>query len=304
MRLPRNYFPAKTNPWPRWSSALTAGGKPTPASRTLDRKVGLRVQLERKVVQGRNVLAIVPGKGELARQAILVSAHHDHLGTNPQLLEAGKDGIYNGADDNASGCAALLLVAQALHADREHLPPSCRSVIFALFDAEEQGLTGSRFYVNQPLWPLVRTSANLNFDMVGRLNQGKLLALDSESNTFLVERLKVLAPMCGLRVETRLNGSRRSDNANFLDRQIPAIHFHSGIHSDYHHVTDEVAHIDGEGGARIAWVVYRLLWETLGTPERLAYRQPSSSFDVRRLLELVFKLGIVPEQNAQSGAIP
>src|SRR5712692_7646179 len=85
-------------------------------------------------VVGRNLLTVVPGKGELAKEAILVSAHHDHLGSDPERIKAGKDGIYNGADDNASGCAALLLLAEALHADRSSLPPSYRTVIFASFD--------------------------------------------------------------------------------------------------------------------------------------------------------------------------
>jgi hypothetical protein len=250
---------------------------------------------------GRNLLAVVPGKGELAKEAILVSAHHDHLGINPELIKAGKDGIYHGADDNASGCAALLLLAQALHVDRDALPASCRTVIFASFDAEEYGLVGSRYYVNHSLWPLERTAANLNFDMVGRLNRGKLIALDSESSAFLAERILALAPACGLTVETRLNGARRSDHANFLDRAIPAVHFNSGMHVDYHQVTDEVERIDSEGGARIAWLAYRLLRDTMETPGRLRYRRPSPTFDVQSILQFVSKLGIIPELNAQPG---
>src|SRR5262249_40923865 len=131
--------------------------------------------LKGKSITGRNVLGILPGRGPLAKEAIVVSSHHDHLGTDPALVKAGKDGIFNGADDNASGCAALLLVAEALYAERD-IPPSCRSVIFASFDAEERGLAGSRHYVSHPLWPLTSTSANINFDMVGRLNLGTLMA--------------------------------------------------------------------------------------------------------------------------------
>src|SRR5690348_1132122 len=88
---------------------------------------------EQKKVTARNVLAIFPGQGALAKEAIIVSAHHDHLGVDPTLVKAGKDGIFNGADDNASGCAALVLVAQALSAERPRLPASHRTVIFASF---------------------------------------------------------------------------------------------------------------------------------------------------------------------------
>jgi hypothetical protein len=282
-------------------SALTAGDKPKPQSRPLHRKVRLHVRLERTPMVGQNIMAIVPGKGELAKEAILVSAHHDHLGIDPERIKAGKDGIYNGADDNASGCAALLLLAQALHAERDRLPASYRTTLFASFDAEEQGLVGSRYYVNHPLWPLERTAANLNFDMVGRLNHGKLVAMDSESSAFLAERILALAPECGLTVETRLNGARRSDHANFLDHSIPAVHFNTGMHIDYHQVTDEVNRIDSEGGAHVAWLAYRLLRETMESPGRLRYRRPSPNFDVQAILQFVFKLGIIPEQNAQSG---
>jgi len=110
-----------------------------------------------------------------------------------------------------------------------------------------------------------------------------------------------LAPACGLTVETRLNGARRSDHANFLDHSIPAVHFNSGMHVDYHQVTDEVERIDSEGGARIAWIAYRLLRDTMETPGQLRYRRPSPTFDVQSILQFVLKLGIIPEQNAQSG---
>src|SRR5207237_5392079 len=120
-------------------SALTTGNKPKPQSRPLQRKIRLHVGLDRTPLMGRNLLAVVPGKGELAKEAILVSSHHDHLGTDLELIKAGKDGIYNGADDNASGCAALLLLAQALHADRERLPASRRTVLFSSFVAGERG---------------------------------------------------------------------------------------------------------------------------------------------------------------------
>ena len=177
-------------------------------------------------------------------------------------------------------------------------------MIFASFDAEEHGLVGSRYYVTHPLWPLSRTAADINFDMVGRLNRGKLLAMDSETSAFLAERLHVLAGPCGLRVETRLNGLRRSDNASFLDREIPALHFATGVHADYHQVTDEIGKIDSEGGARVAWLAYRLLRETMATPSRLRYQRPAAAFDLGAILGLLFRLGIYPEQNAQLGRYP
>jgi hypothetical protein len=255
-------------------------------------------------VTARNVLAIFPGQGALAGEAIIVSAHHDHLGIDPALVKAGKDGIFNGADDNASGCAALLLLAQALQAEKARLPSSHRTVIFASFDAEERGLVGSRYYVSHPLWPLNKTTANINLDAVGRLFRGKVLAADSASSEFFTERITALAAQCGLGVETRLHGSRRADNASFLDQAIPAVHFNTGLHSDYHQVTDEASKVDNEGGARISWLAYRLLREMMDNPQRLRFRRPSPEFDVQGIIRLVIRLGLVPEQNTQSGRYP
>ena len=257
-----------------------------------------------KKVTARNVLGLFPGKGALAGEAVVVSAHHDHLGIDPALVKRGKDGIFNGADDNASGCAALLLVVKALSAERERLPASCRSVIFASFDAEERGLAGSRYYVLHPLWPLNKTTGDINFDMVGRLRGDRVLAADSESSAFFTERITALAAQCGLRVETRFHGAGRADNASFLDQAIPAVHFNSGLHADYHQVTDEVSKIDSAGGARISWLAYRLLREMMDNPQRLRFRRPSPDFDIQGILRLVMRLGLVPEQNAQSGRYP
>jgi hypothetical protein len=285
-------------------ASVAADGRLKPSAQQSKAKVRLVVHQDRTPITGRNVLALVPGKGELGRQAILVSAHHDHMGTDPERVKAGQDGIFNGADDNASGCAALLLVAAALHADRDRLPASCRSVIFASFDAEERGLTGSRHYVSHPLWPLGQTTADINFDMVGRLGRHKVNAFDSESSAFLTRRILTLAPACGLRVETRLSGARRADNASFLDREIPAVHFNSGLHADYHQVSDEVGKIDAEGGARVAWLAYRLLRDTMEAPGPLPYQRPPPGTDLQSILQFLVRLGIYPEQNAQAGRYP
>lgn len=257
-----------------------------------------------KQITARNVLGVFRGKGPLADEAVIVSTHHDHLGVDPALVKAGKDGIFNGADDNASGCAALLLVLQALSAERDRLPASHRSVLFISFDAEERGLIGSRYYVSQPLWPLNKTTADINFDQVGRLFRQKVMAADSASSAFFTERITALAAQCGLGVETRVNGAARADNASFLAQAIPAVHFSSGLHADYHQVTDEVDKIDSAGGARISWLAFRLLREVMDNPQHLRFQRPPPEFDVQGIIRLAFRLGIIPEQNAQAGKYP
>ena len=255
-------------------------------------------------ITAHNVLAVFPGKGALANEAIIVSAHHDHLGIDPERVKAGRDGIFNGADDNASGFAAVLLAAQALHAARDRLPASYRTVIFAVFDGEEIGLFGSRYYLEHPLWPLDKTTADINFDMVGRLFRGRLLAGDSESSSYMAQRITV--PGGPVRNQRRDSPScaNRADSSSFLDRAIPAVHFNTGLHADYHQVTDEVDRLDCEGGARVSWLAYRLLREMMENPERLRFRQPPPNFDIQGVLRLIFRLGVVPEQNAQAGHNP
>jgi len=139
---------------------------------------------------------------------------------------------------------------------------------------------------------------------VGRLFRGKVMALDSESSAYFTERITALAAQCGLGVETRLGGSGRADSASFLDQAIPAVHFTSGLHADYHQVTDEVSKVDNDGGARISWLAYRLLREMMDNPQRLRFRRPSPEFNVQGIIRLALRLGLVPEQNAQAGRYP
>ena len=256
------------------------------------------------VVTARNVLGVVRGAGKLANQAIIVSAHHDHIGVRTDDADPKSDKIFNGADDNASGCAAVLLVAEALHNDRDKLEADRRSVVFASFDAEERGLVGSRQYTLQPWWPLEHTTANFNFDMVGRLKGDQVFAGDGNSSAFLGRRITEIGKELGLRVETRGGGIRRADHVNFLDRQIPAMHLLTGIHADYHQVSDETAKINHAGGARVARLAYRMLREAMTVPGALPFRRTDLDIDLGAGVRLVQALGIFPAMNAQEGKYP
>src|SRR6185369_15484232 len=135
------------------------------------------------VIKARNLFAVFPGRGTLAAEAVIVAAHYDHLGKKvSDKNEEPADVIFNGADDNASGVAAMLQVAAALSGQKTFLPSSHRTVIFAAFDAEERGLLGADHYVNHPLWPLKQTAAVINFDSVGRLRMGKVFASDADTS--------------------------------------------------------------------------------------------------------------------------
>jgi hypothetical protein len=243
---------------------------------------------------GRNLIAVMPGAGKLAHQAVIVSAHYDHVGVDPKRLAAGQDAIFNGADDNASGVAALLLIAEALRSKAGEFPTPRRSVVFIAFDGKERGSLGSRYYHQRPCWPLEKTAAIVNFDLIGRLRQGKVYGSDVQSSSVLEKRFERLAEKCGLRADTRLSGLRGTDHVPFLDSGIPSVTLTTGLHADYHQVSDELQKIDSAGAARVAWLAYRLVAETVADPRPIAFQQPRPAYDLQNLLRTLRRQGIVP----------
>jgi hypothetical protein len=255
------------------------------------------------VTTGKNILAVFPGGGNLKDQAVIVSAHLDHLGTKADGKE-GEDRIFNGADDNASGVAAILLMAQALNEQKDALPQAHRTVIFASFDAEERGLQGAHHYARNPVWPLEQTAAVINFDSMGRLRMGKVYASDAETNPVLAQTVLAAAKSRGLVAETRFGGHGRSDHAVFLERKIPGMHFFTGANADYHQVTDQWERLNLEGGATVAWIGWQALQTAIAHPERLEFEPPNPAFDMQLTLNFVRTMGIIPALNAQEGRYP
>jgi hypothetical protein len=196
-----------------------------------------------------NVVGVVPGAGtaadrELAREAIVFSAHYDHIGlaARPEADQA--DVIFNGADDDASGCAAVLELAEALAATEP-----ARTLVFFFATGEERGLLGTYHQIEHPAVPLERTVCNLNFEMIGRPDDlaggaGKLwLTGDERSNLGAAFRELGLAVVADPR--PRENFFLRSDNIAYARRGIVAQTLSSyNLHADYHRVDDEVERID------------------------------------------------------------
>jgi hypothetical protein len=132
----------------------------------------------------RNIVGVLPGRGDLAKEAVAVGAHYDHLGFGGTgSLEPDTEAIHNGADDNASGVAAMLCAVQGLRLRLTTNPGDRRTLVVLAFAAEEIGLGGSAHYVQDPVFPLEHTTAMVNLDMVGRLRKDGLSAIGSESAT-------------------------------------------------------------------------------------------------------------------------
>lgn len=193
--------------------------------------------------QGANVWAMIRGS-ERPDKAIVVGAHYDHVG-----VQRGR--IHNGADDNASGIAALLAIAEAL----QRAPPR-HSVILAAFDAEELGLFGSRVFVQAPPVPVENILLNINLDMVGRSDQGELWAAGPRIFPALQPAANAAAQAAPIAVRFGLDfrparrerggedWTMRSDQASFAAAGIPFIFFTTGGHPDYHKPSDDAERID------------------------------------------------------------
>jgi hypothetical protein len=195
-----------------------------------------------------NVVAILRGGDpELADQALVIGAHYDHLGWGGLgSLTPSEHAIHNGADDNASGVAGILELA---HHFRER--PTRRTLVFVAFGAEEVGALGSQHYVREPAWPLDRTVAMINLDMVGRLRE-RLTIQGTGSSPAWPALLDSLAARPDAPEIARVpDGIGPSDHASFYVARIPVLFFFTGAHDDYHRPSDDIESIDAAGEARV-----------------------------------------------------
>ncbi|MCA9125393.1 MAG: M20/M25/M40 family metallo-hydrolase, partial [Planctomycetales bacterium] len=179
----------------------------------------------------RNLLGLIPG-GDLQDEYVLIGAHYDHVGYGTPRNSNGPIGlIHNGADDNASGTAAVLEVIEAM-ANAQIQPR--RSIIVALWDGEEKGLLGSEHWAEQPTIPLDQLKCVINMDMIGRLHSQQLEVSGTRSMAGL-RRLVAEANYPGdLTLRFPWKVEENSDHHSFFRRSIPFLMFHTGLHDDYH----------------------------------------------------------------------
>ncbi len=199
---------------------------------------------------GKNVIGVLSGRNpELRNDIVIVGAHYDHLGPGGfGALDPDSTGkIHNGADDNASGVSALIHIATKLAA----MPPS-RTVVFIAFSGEEAGLLGSDYYVKNPVFPLARTYAMVNLDMVGRLRNDRLIVYGSATATEFVSLLDSLNLAPRFDLKTSGDGWGRSDQQSFYAVGKPVLHLFTDLHDDYHRTTDDWDKINADGLAKVA----------------------------------------------------
>ena len=173
--------------------------------------------------------------------------------------QADSDYIFNGADDNASGTSGVLAVAKAF-ATMVESPR--RSVMFIAFAGEERGLLGSATYVRKPLWPLEKTVAMLNLDMIGRNNPDSLYIIGARQNPGLLKVVRKQNKAIGFTLVESQNKQLEggSDHASFFYQGVPVLFFFTGFHPDYHKVTDQADRIDADKAARVARLAFLTAW--------------------------------------------
>ncbi|HET9598991.1 MAG TPA: M20/M25/M40 family metallo-hydrolase [Anaeromyxobacteraceae bacterium] len=254
------------------AAALAAPGQRDgkPHSRALGVEARLAASVEQERARTANVVGALPGS-DPAAGCVVVGAHLDHLGMGGEAsLAPGVHAVHPGADDNASGVAALLGVARAMAA--EGRPPR-RTVVFAAFAAEELGLLGSAHLVKNPPagCPPEATQLMVNLDMVGRAREGKVYvqgADTAQGGRARVEALAAAAPALPLRLAFGGDGYGPSDQTSFYARGVPVLFLFTGAHGDYHRPTDTADKVDPGSLAAVARLAYRAARAAADAPER------------------------------------
>lgn len=254
----------------------------------------LQVDVLKDTRQAANVVGLLRGNDPtLKEEIVVIGAHYDHLGLGgPGSLAPKQLGeVHNGADDNASGTAGLLELAQAFAAERSSLK---RSLLFLAFSGEEEGLLGSNYYVKHPIFPLERTVAMINLDMIGRLQNNKLIVQGVGTSPQWPSLIEEVNQTAKFDLKTTEGGAGPSDHASFYLKNIPVLFLFTGIHSDYHKPSDDYDKLNTEGQARVLRFAYDVIAKIQAHPARPQFARTSSNDQPDRRSFRV-SLGVMPD---------
>jgi len=236
---------------------------------------GIDVQQRSEPVSAPNTIGILEGTDPTLKQEYLVySAHMDHIGITPGEV----DSVNNGADDDGSGTVTVVELAEAF--SRPGARPK-RSIVFMTVSGEERGLWGSRYFSDHPTVPLDRVVADLNIDMIGRNWTDTVVAIGKEHSDLgaTLARVNARHPELNMTAIDDIwpeeNFYSRSDHFNFARKGVPILFFFTGVHPDYHQVSDEVEKIDSEKMARIGRLLFYLGQDIANAPERPVWNPES-----------------------------
>lgn len=228
-----------------------------------------------------NVWAFIEGS-EKPEEVLVISAHYDHVG-----MKNGE--VYNGADDNGSGTSSILEIAEAFALAKKNGAGPKRSILFLHVTGEEHGLHGSRFYTENPLFPLANTIADLNIDMVGRRDD---LHPDTNNYIYLIGSDRLSTDLHNISEEANKKYTQlaldykynaeddpnrfyyRSDHYNFAKNGIPSLFYFNGTHEDYHQPTDDVSKIEFDALQKRVQLIFATAWELANRENRPVVDKP------------------------------
>jgi len=221
-----------------------------------------------------NTVGILEGSDPILKdEYIVLSAHMDHVGVGTPV---DGDSIMNGADDNASGTAAIIEAAEAFAMMN---PRPKRSMIFLAVSGEEKGLWGSAYYADHPSVPISQIVADVNTDMIGRNWSDTIVAIGKEYSDLgeTLDRVNAEHPELNMAAIDDIWPDERfyyrSDHYNFAEKGVPVLFFFNGTHEDYHGVNDEIEKVDTEKATRIVKLMFYLSLEIANSPEKPKWKQ-------------------------------
>lgn len=267
-------------PMPELIKAANADPAKSSLRKIKECSLSFQVSMGNKTVSTENVLGFVPGDKK-QDEVLVITAHYDHIG---KRRSGEGDLINNGADDDGSGTVAVMEMARVFAKAKAEGHGPARSILFMAVTAEEQGLLGSLYYTRNPIFPLSKTIANLNIDMIGRRDEKHKA---SPPYLYVIGSDKISTALHQLSERTNNTYSKlvfdyvyndeahpdrlyyRSDHWNFAQKNIPIIFYFDGIHEDYHRVTDQVDKIDFELLHKRTQCIFYTAWEIANRSEWL-----------------------------------
>lgn len=279
----------------------------------------LQTDVTRAQIMVKNIIGVLDGAGPLAKETVVVGAHYDHVGYGARgpgsfggasgrggpggvgaTPPASTNAIHRGADDNASGTTALMEVARRFGKDTNR---AGRRLVFIAFTAEESGLLGSAHYCRQPVFPLADTVAMVNMDMVGRLQDNKLMIGGLSSATQFQGLIEELNKKHDFNVWKEPSGQGPSDHASFYAMKIPVFKFFTGFHEQYHRPTDRMETINVPGLRRIAALVGDVTGELRGISVRPEYAKTGGFNRNTTLWAGTPSVGVLPDYADAKGGV-
>ncbi|NQV29596.1 MAG: M20/M25/M40 family metallo-hydrolase [Candidatus Marinimicrobia bacterium] len=274
------------------------GSQLAPASMTIDIQVSAETEVLQQEVTTQNIIALLPGSDDILKEEyIIVGAHYDHLGWGGKGSGSRRpdtSAVHNGADDNASGVAAVMEIAERFALGKT--APK-RSILFMAFGAEEMGLLGSKFFTSNQLIKLTNVKHMFNLDMVGRLNpEHRSLTIGGTGTAQGIEEyLTQHAKKRDFSLSLTPDGYGPSDHASFYVEDIPVLFFFTGITEEYHTPADDVESINFAGEKVIADFAYDLIHDMASMDQTFTFQQAGPKGPVAGGKRGKVKMGIIPD---------